>query len=655
MPQQRFGLCLAVVLLPFAARADDQTIYGPITVTATRIPTPASQVPAGVTVLTQADFAKQGDNTLVQALSTVPGVNVVQLGGPGNQASVFIRGTNSEDVLVLLDGVPVNDPATANGAFDFGQFVLADIERVEIVRGAMSGLYGSNAIGGVINIITKRGTKPNQATITAAGGYPAQAQTSATLSGVTGKFDYALTGGIDEEAGFDYTPKRMSVYANNQDPYRSRLGSMQLGYSVTPQTRVYVILRAQGTDSASPDLAYPVFDDPNNYFYNSSYFGKLGVSSTLLDGRLRTDLFVAQLQDQLHNRNLLDANDPNFASANDIYHGYRTDTQWNNTLRLSDTGALTQSSLLFGTEYINDTAHEHVDEDNGGYTIFVHASQHSWSGHMGLQTTVANRLTLTGAVRDDTVSSFGNAVTWRAGAVLAVPEIDTTLKGSVGTGFLAPSLFDLYYVDNFGDSGNPDLRPEYSTGWEIGPQFDIPAFGQADFLSVSATYFSTSIRDLIQAVANANGAYTEENVSQANINGVETDYVLNPAPWLSAELNYTYTRAVSGTNGPALLRRPQNAGSATVTVKPLPGLSITPQVQYVGRFNDYLYNDSGYLTGTGSADPGTVVNLNVSYRLNDKFTLFAAGKNILNSNFEAANGLQIPGASLLMGVRATLE
>ena len=655
MPQQRFGLCLAAALLPFAARADDQTIYGPITVTATRIPTPASQVPAGVTVLTQADFAKQGDNTLVEALSSVPGVNVVQLGGPGNQASVFIRGTNSEDVLVLLDGVPVNNPANANGGFDFGQYVLADIERVEIIRGTMSGLYGSNAIGGVINIITKRGTKPNQATITAAGGYPAQAQTSATLSGVAGKFDYALSGGIDEEAGFDYTPKRMSVYANNQDPYRSRLGSMQLGYSVTPATRVYVILRAQGTDSASPDLAYPVFDDPNNYFYNSSYFGKLGVSSTLLDGRLRTDLFVAQLQDQLHNRNLLDANDPNFASANDIYHGYRTDTQWNNTLRLSDAGALTQSSLLFGTEYSNDTAHEHVDEDNGGYTIFVHASQHSWSGHMGLQTTVANRLTLTGAVRDDTVSSFGNAVTWRAGAVLTVPEIDTTLKGSVGTGFLAPSLFDLYYVDNFGDSGNPNLRPEYSTGWEIGPQFDIPAFGQADFLSVSATYFSTSIRDLIQAVANANGAYTEENVSQANINGVETDYVLNPAPWLSAELNYTYTRAVSGTNGPALLRRPQNAGSATVTVKPLPGLSITPQVQYVGRFNDYLYNDSGYLTGTGSADPGTVVNLNVSYRLNDKFTLFAAGKNILNSNFEAANGLQIPGASLLMGVRATLE
>ncbi|MBB5373134.1 TonB-dependent receptor plug domain-containing protein [Acidocella aromatica] len=651
MPHNRFGLCLAAALLPFAAWADDQ----PITVTATRIATPVGQVPAGVTVLTQADFARQGDTTLTEALSTVPGLNVVQLGGPGNQASVFIRGTNSEDVLVLLDGVPVNDPANANGAFDFGQFQIPDIERVEVVRGAMSGLYGSHAIGGVINIITKRGTKPSQATISVAGGYPAQAQASATISGVTGNFDYSLSGGIDEEAGFDYTPRRMSVYANHQDPYRARMGSVQLGYTVAPMTRVYLIARAQGTDSASPNLAYPEFDDPNNMFYNSSYFGKLGVSSTLFDGRLSTDLFVARMWNDIHNRNLLDATDPNYASANDIYHGRRTDTQWNNTLRLPDAGLLTHSSLLFGAEYSNDHADENVNEESGGYTTSLSASQHSWSGHMGLQTTIANRLTLTGALRNDTVSSFGNAITWRAGAVLALPEIDAMLKGSVGTGFLAPSLFDLHYIDNYGDRGNPNLRPEYSTGWELGPEFDLPAFGQEDFATLSATYFSTCIRGLIQAQANADYTYTEQNVARANIQGVETGLTLHPANWVTATIDYTYTHAVSGTDGTPLLRRPQHSGSASFTFTPVPGLSIAPQVQYIGRFNDYLYNDAGYLTGTGNADPGTVVNLNVSYRLNDKLTLFATGRNILNSNFEAANGLQIPGASMLIGVRATVE
>ena len=657
-------MLLAATVLPCLAHAqttpNDATGGQPIVVTATRTATPVNQVPADVTVLTQQDFIAKGDTTLAEALSGLPGMNLVQSGGPGNAASLFVRGTNSEDVLVLMDGVPVNDPANPNGAFNFGIVSLADIERIEIVRGPMSGLYGSSAIGGVVNIITKRGNPgPAQASITVAGGYPAQGQGSATISGVAGKFDYALSGAIDQEAGFDATPKRMtSVYADHQDPYRAWLGNAQFGYSVTPETRFYVILRGQATDAAFPDLDYPEFDDPNEYDYNTSMFGKAGVSSTLLDGRLTTDLFIARLQTRLFNKNLLDADDPNQASNDDTYAGSRWDAQWNNTLRLPDTASLTFSNFTFGAEYTDDSAHENVNEGSlyGPFTETVRGSQHSWAGHVGLQTTVLNRLTLSAALRDDAVSSFGNALTWRLGGSFAVPEAYATLKASVGTGFLAPSLFDLYYVDNYGDNGNPNLKPERSTGWEIGPDFAFPMFGQADGLDVSATYFSSNIRDLIESELNTTTyTYTEENIARASINGVETDYQINPASWLSAELNYTYTRAVSDTDGSALLRRPQNTGSATLTVRPLPGLTIVPQVQYVGRFDDYLYDDSGYSTGTGSSDPGTIVNLNVTYRLDDKFTLFATGKNILNSDFESTNGLQIPGASFLIGLRAAVE
>ena len=146
MMKLRNTLLAAAFFGPALAHADNT----PIVVTATRVATPVDQVPASVTVLTQADFLRQGDTTLVQALDSIPGVNMVQSGGPGNQASLFIRGTNSEDVLVLLDGVPVNDPANPNGAFNFGVFTLADVERIEVVRGPMSGLYGAGAIGGGI-------------------------------------------------------------------------------------------------------------------------------------------------------------------------------------------------------------------------------------------------------------------------------------------------------------------------------------------------------------------------------------------------------------------------------------------------------------------------------------------------------------------------
>ena len=651
-------LCLLASVFPCIAYADDNSAVPEVTVTATRVSTLLPDVPAGVTVITSAEMQQRGYTTLVQALTAVPGLGVVQAGGPGGQASVFIRGTNSEDVLVLLDGVPVNDPSDPNGAFNFGDYTLSDIERIEIVRGPMSGLYGSNAIGGVINIITLQGSGAPKASITAAGGYPAQGQGSATISGSTGKFDYALSGAIDEEAGFDYTAQRLSVYnPNNQDPFRSKLGSLNLGFAPVAGTRISLVVRAQQQDDAFPELGDPVFDDPNSEDRNTNVFYKLGDVSTLFNGLLTTELFAAHLENDLYYSNLLDANDPNQESNDDHYHGYRDDVQWNNTVHVPDAGPAEFSSLLFGIEYLHDTAKESVNDSSFGspYIASVDQSQHDVAGHLGAQTTVFNLLTLTGALRDDSYSSFGNAVTGRIGGVLAVPAADLHLKASWGTGFLAPSLFDLYGVDNFGYQGNPNLKAETSNGFDAGAQFDIPAYGQADFASLSATYFSNNIQNLIEFTENADfTASTEENIDKAQISGVETEAVLTPANWLSADLTYTYTYARNVTAGTQLLRRPENAGSATVTITPVPAISIVPQVQYIGRFTDYLYDNNGYPLGDGLAQPGTIVNLTINYALTPRLKLFAIADNLLDSNFEPVNGLQIPGASFIIGIKADI-
>jgi vitamin B12 transporter len=638
---QLVGLCLITALVPLTATADNPSLPI-ITVSATRVPTAASNVPAGITVITRKEILARGYATLVQALSAVPGLGVVQSGGPGGEASVFIRGTNSEDVLVLIDGVPANDPSDPNGAFNFGEDILDDIDRIEIVRGPMSGLYGTNAVGGVIDLITLQGSGRPHADITLAGGFPSRGRGSATIAGSTGPFDYAFDGGIDEESGFDDTAKRLSVYMSNKDPFRSKTGDVNLGYTPVAGTRAYLIIRARDSDAGYPDLGYPIFDDPNEMSYDENLFGKLGVRSDLLNGLLTTELFVARIIDNRRYSNLLDANDPNFASANDHYHGYRTDVQWNNILRAPDFG--TDSSVNFGIEYINDTAKENVDES--GFTENVNASQHSVAGHVGAQTTLANRLTITAALRDDAVSSFGNALNGRIGGVLAIPEADLKLKSSYGTSFLAPSLFDLYGVDNFGYVGNPNLRPERSAGYEAGTEFLLP------YADVSATYFSSAINDLITATPDFD---SEENIGRVNISGVETALVITPATWLTADLTYTYTDARDATTGDELLRRPENTGSATITLSPTQRLSIVPQIEYVGRFVDYLYANDGYPIGDGSADPGTIFNLTASYKLAQNLSVFADGKNLLNSNFEPVNGLQIPGASFLLGVRATIQ
>ena len=646
----------ATVLIPFAAQAQSVPA-GQETVTATRVSTLLPDVPAGVTVITAEEMRARGDITLPQALAMVPGLNVVQSGGPGTAASVFIRGTNSEDVLVLLNGVPINDPSDPNGAFNFGGYTLSDIARIEIVRGPMSGLYGSNAIGGVINIITLRGSGAPKISFSAAGGWPAQGQGSASLTGGAGAFDYALTGAMDQEAGFDDTARRLSVYAGHRDPFRANLGSLNLGYTPRTGTRIGLQIRAQQADTAFPDLGYPIFDDPNEWSYNTNIYGKLSIASTLFDGRLNTEAFIARVQNNLHESNLLDASDPNGAAADDQYHGIRTDAQWNNILHLPDAGPAQFSSLLFGFEYRNDRAKYTLNELSGfePFTGNDNNTQHIVSGHAGLQTTLVNRLTLTAALRDDAVSGFGNAMTGRVGGVLAVPEADLHVKASYGTGFLAPSLFDLYGQERFAGypsyHGNPGLKPEHSSGWDAGLQFDIPAFNQPDFASLSATYFENGITDLISATPDFS---SEENIGRARITGVETELVLSVSLYATADLVYTYTYARDLVRNVPLLRRPENAGSATLTLMPVPALQIVPEVQYIGRYTDYLYANNGYPLGDGLNRPGTVVNLNVSYTLARGYSLFAQANNLFNSGYEPVNGLQIPGQSFLLGIRGSL-
>jgi vitamin B12 transporter len=638
----RLGLALS--LTPCAALADPLTLSD-IVVTATGTPTPEQKIAAGVTVITQKEMQARGETTLVQALAAVPGVGVVQSGGDGTQGSVFVRGSNSEDVLVLLDGVPVNDPSDPNGAFNFGTYTVTDIARIEVVRGPMSSLYGSNAIGGVINIITVQGSGKPKASIELGGGWPAQGQGSATLSGSEGKFDYALSGALDEEAGFDQLARRLAVYAGIKDPFRSKLGDINLGYTPMTGTRISFMLRAQHTDAGYPDLGYPIYDDPDEYEHNTSLFGKLGVDSTLLDGALTTSASLSRQHTTLYNANLLDANDPNYASADDHYNGFRTDAQDNNTLHLPDAGPVAQSSILFGVEYIGDSATENVDEYEGSYTANLKAAQHATAGHVGGQTTLFNMLTFDAAMREDAVSSFGNALTGRIGAVLAVPDTGLRLKSSYATGFLAPSLFDLYGVDDYGYKGNPNLKPERSAGFDAGAAYDLPE----NFGTLSASYFASTIKDLITS----NDSFTSEiNVGAAEIAGVETEFQVTPASWLSADLNYTYTHAENADTGTELLRRPEHAGSATATITPIPSVSLIPQVQYIGAFTDYLYDNSGIPLGDGDAKSGTIVNLTGNYKLSRQLTFFAQGKNILDSHFEPVNGLQIPGASLLLGVRA---
>ena len=648
-------LLACVFAVPFVAHAQDLTLPERV-VTATRIPTLIERIPAGVTVIDRATIEARGYASLSDALSAVPGARMVASGGLGGTASLFVRGTNSNHVLVLRDGVPVNDPSDPGGLYNFGVDSLADVERIEVVRGPMAGIYGSGAIGGVVNIISRKAEagKP-RVNLEIATGLPRALKLAAGISGRQDMVDYKLGFDHRAERGFDTTPQRMSIYNGARNGYKGTSLNAEIGVTPVEGTRIFLGARARTATFGIDNLGFPIYDAHLYRGKDDSLSGRAGITSKLLDGRLETSLILSHLVTHRHYTQPLEAADPNQAEGNSRYRGERTILAWEGSYKLPDAGPAADTSLLFGLSHQIDGSRATLDSAFFGapYRQSLRATAHSTAGHVGIQTTLFDRLTLTGDARQEEGRYGGGAFTWRSGGVLAIPEAWSRLKASYGTGFRAPSLYDLFGIDNSGYAGNPRLRPERSTGWEAGAAIDLPAFGRKDAATLEWTWFDNSIRDLIQIVYNPSfTASTSQNVARARSQGYEAAVTLRPADWLEAQFAYTLTDARNLTTRTKLLRRPREQLSASARITPLLGLTIAPEVIYTGAFQDFLYDDTGTPTGPGRAKSGAILNLTVSYEIKPGITAYIDGRNLTGSRFETANGYQTPGARVLAGVRA---
>lgn len=658
----RRTLALLATLLCIPALAADPDIALPdLAVTATRVPTPLERIPAGVTVITRAQIVDSGFNTLSEALTGIPGVRVSPAGGPGGQASIFVRGTNSNHVLVLRDGMPINDPSEATSAFNFGVDTLSDIERIEVIRGPMAALYGSGAIGGVINLISRRGKGEG---LTLEGdlglGLPEQIRGSVAASGVSGAFDYAITAETQSQRGYDAVPERMSIHTGTPQGFRERVGSINLGWTPIAGTRVSLFLRGRQALFGFNNLGFPTWDTANSSGSAESFLGRLGVTSELFDGLWQTSLFVGRLQDGRHYKQYLDPLDPNLASGDSRYNAGRTDIQWNNTLRLGDllrSDTLTDAAMTFGYQHTADSIRVSSSTSASGFPFdqSANAGMITNALYWGVQGTLWEQIDLTAQVRQDWVAA-STPTTWRLGAILRAPELLTNFKLAYGTAFRAPSLFDRYGVDSFGYVGNPLLKPERAQGWEAGFTTTIPAFGRKDFAVFGATYFNQQVENLI--TTQFAPIYTSINIGSAHVQGVETELTLKLASWLLLRASYTWTDTLAigaaPTTGSRLLRRPANTGSIDMTFTPLARLTIVPRLVFSGAFRDFLYDDGGFPAGIGTSPGGTIASLAVNYDVTDHVRLYLNAWNVLYSRFEPVNGYQTPGPSGIVGVRVRL-
>src|SRR5450432_3411711 len=434
------------------ANADLSDLPDTIVVTATRVPTPEEQIASSITVVSADDIAARQLRSLPDVLKQVPGLNVVQTGGPGGQASVFMRGTNSNHTKVLVDGIDISDPSNPGGAFDFGQFLTQDIQKVEILRGPQSGLYGSDAIGGVINIITKSGSGPAQFNAgVEAGSFDTFNQTGG-VSGSLDKFHYAANVAHFHSGETPVTPLDLLAPGEKRidDYYDNLTASTKLGFDVTDNfdlglvaryTDTHLRLTGENEDNFPadfPDSAQSANNTLQTYARATahllSFTGELEQTLGLAYSNVKSSDF-----------------DPEFGRSDAF--GERVKFDWQGNIKLA-----VDQKLVLGAEHQRD---EITAPISAGTTID--------SGYSELQSGFGDRLFDSVSVRYDENDRFGGKVTYRFAPAYLVKETGTKLKASVGTAFKAPTLNQLFQsFPDFGFFANPNLKPESSLGWDVG-------------------------------------------------------------------------------------------------------------------------------------------------------------------------------------------
>ena len=640
------GWC-GIVSVAGAQERQDTTELSPIVVTATRTPLPENRLGTRVTVLTAADLRAAGYETVSAALEGIAGLSVARTGGPGSATSVFLRGGESDYVKVLVDGIPLNEPG---GAYDFAHLTTENVDRIEIVRGPTSVLYGSDAVAGVVHLVTRTGGSRYAAHVR--GGTYGTFEADAEVAGGQREASYSVSGAWRRSDGLfpvnsgyenasiagrlrvapaagtsaDFTIRTVNatyryptdgagnvVDTNQHQLTRTTTLGLTLGQQLHPRARAHLALRSNAIGGGIDDAPDGPGDTLGAYAYRSQRD---------LDRRL-VDLWA----------------------------------DWRVAPDLTLTGG-------GGYEHQRDRSTNEGRTEFGPYGSTTDARRHNWAGYAEAAF-VRGPATLTAGARWDRNERFGSFLTWRAGASAMTP-VGLRAFASAGTGFKEPTFFE-----QFGGSfvvGNPDLMPERSLSWEVGLEQSL----LGSRARVSAGWFGQRFRDLIQYAftpVTPDGA-NYVNLAAANADGLEVEATLVPVPRVRVGGQYTYLRTrvtdagvlpdddAAFRAGDRLLRRPTRAAA------------------FRARWDGGVVGAHGAVRWTGSradADFGafpavrvelpayTVVDLGVSLRpFRARGPLGASAielhvRNVFDTDYQMAFGFPAQGRVVLVGARLGTE
>ncbi len=648
-----FAASVSLCALSLGA-AHAQTVTEPvpvpdIVVTATRSPLAISQAGSAISVITADDIEKESLKSPADVLRRVPGVTVVETGGPGSTTTVRLRGAEAGHTLVLIDGIRVNDPSTDAGEFDFSNLSAIDIERIEVLRGPQSAIYGSDAIGGVINIITRKGNGPPRISVGVEGGSYGTKAGRAAVSGGEGPVSYAFSATGFDTAGFSRYGYRIGRI---EDALASPLeadGAQRLGAAgrVSVAVSPDVTFEIGGYTSHNKveldnDPGFDALPDGPSSARQHLYQGHARLTIDAFDGILKNSFLVSGSRTDRDYRLIGSYFLPSLYWDEYGYRGDRLSAEYQGDLKLGPFGLLTLGAKIEEETLVSTTrnvlpvevpTYENVDASQTTRSVYA---LHQFSPFENLHLSLGGRI--------DDIEDGDTFGTWRTTAAYEIPSSGTKLRASLGTGAKAPTLYQKF--DPF--SGTASLESERSIGFDVGVDQRLAD----DRVLLSATFFANRFRNLI-AYAMADTCRPEQmygcfiNVKRARTSGIELSADMDVIPaWLRVKATYTYLEAFDEDTDLRLARRPQHQGRLGFTITPVPGLSIEPSVVLVGtRFSSpgELYELAPYAR----------FDLYADYKINDTFSIYGRAENLTDARYQEVYNYGTAGRSFYAGLRAT--
>ena len=583
-----------------------------VVVSATRFDIPLDQSPASASVISSEELEQKQIQRVSDALREVPGLSVVQTGVPGQLTSVFTRGLRSEHTQVLLDGIPINQGL--QGAFNFADFTTEDIDRIEVVRGPQSTIYGPRALAGVIQIFTKQGTGTPGVMFAAEGG---SYDTFREWSQSDGKVD-----------GFDYSVAASRLDTENARPnnnYRNTAAISDVGWSPNEQLRIGSLFTYSVSDIGLPNT---IFDPrPIDHFLTERWL--IGPHIDWKPTEWWDHKLIVAYD---HERQINDPNEDGFVGATRAVFE-RTQVDYQNDLRpvswLTLTSGFYYSRInagqerpfvLFGPTFISD----HTDETAG----FLEATL----------TPVENLIFVAGG-RFDHFNQFGGIWTYRFAGSYKIDKTNTILHSSVGTGFSPPSSQDKIFGNNFG------LKPEEDLGWDIGIR---QQFWQ-NRVDAGLTYFHNDLSNVI----GFNGLFDTLNLGSAETQGLEAELRAQPIPNFVLTAAYTYLEAektsskdVSQLQGARLPRRPRNEVYVSASYLWWKRLRTVVEAKFVNAREELNFGGPNF-----DIEDYSFVNIAAEYEVNPYFSIFGRIDNLTNEHYSEVFGFPALGRAAYGGVK----